>query len=75
LSYINHLFDNNVQKTIFLFYTGLLTSALDGGKWSASYCSYFTPRESTLVHRGLGVTPEPVWIIWSTEKSLAHATD
>jgi hypothetical protein len=39
-----------------------LTSALDGGEWSASRHYRFTPG---------GTAPEPAWTLWSREKSLA----
>jgi hypothetical protein len=40
-----------------------LTSALDGGDWSASRSDRFTPGEKAPVHIGhkAGWAPEPVW--------------
>jgi hypothetical protein len=41
----------------------ILTLILDGGEWSASCPSCFTPREQPLVPTGqeAGWAPEPVW--------------
>jgi hypothetical protein len=43
-----------------------LTSALDGGDWSASCPSRFTPWKELLVRIGqeAGWAPEPVWTWW-----------
>jgi hypothetical protein len=52
-----------------------LTSALDAGDWSASRPSRFTPGEiapGTHWLRGW-VAPEPVWTLWSREKSVFPA--
>jgi hypothetical protein len=52
-----------------------ITSTLDGGKWFASRPGPFTPGERALdIHsirgwRGRGA--EPVWALWSREKSFA----
>jgi hypothetical protein len=52
-----------------------LTSALDGGEDSASRLGRFTPGKRTPLPTGYEAewAPEPVWTLWSTEKSLALA--
>jgi hypothetical protein len=55
-----------------------LSSAQDGGKWSGSWPGRFTPRERVPPHAiqirwDVGWTPQPVWTLWSREKSLASA--
>jgi hypothetical protein len=52
-----------------------LTSALDGGEWSASRPGWCTPREKGAGTHwiGAGWAPEQVWTLWSREKSLVPA--
>jgi hypothetical protein len=45
----------------------LLTSALDGGEWSASRSAVLHPGTHWI---GGWVCTEPVWMLWSKEKSL-----
>jgi hypothetical protein len=56
----------------------LLTSTADGGEWSDSRPGRFTPGErASGIHSiggwGGGGVAEPVWTLWSREKSLALA--
>jgi hypothetical protein len=51
-------------------WSGSLTSALDGGEGSASSSGRFVPSKKGLV---VGLTLEPFWTLWSTEKSLSPA--
>jgi hypothetical protein len=51
-----------------------LTSALDGSEWSASRPDRFPPvKEPWCLLSEAGSAPEPVWPLWSREKSLATA--
>jgi len=51
-----------------------LTSALDGGEWSASRPGRFTPRERAADTHWIGwVAPEPVWTRWRRGKFPASA--
>jgi hypothetical protein len=49
-----------------------LTSALDGDEWSTSLTGRFSPKERDPgTHWIVGwVGPEPVWMLWSREKSF-----
>jgi hypothetical protein len=53
----------------------LLTSALDGGKWSALSPGRFTPGEEAPVRIEYDAEcyPEPVWTLYSREKSISLA--
>jgi hypothetical protein len=52
-----------------------LTSALDGGQWSASRPAALAPRREAPVPIGMeaGWAPDPVWTLWSREESLIPA--
>jgi hypothetical protein len=52
-----------------------LTLALDGGEWSASHPSHFTPEKRALVPtiKEAGWNPELVWTWWQREKFLVLA--
>jgi hypothetical protein len=49
-----------------------LNSALEGGEWSASRIGRFTPAERAPAPIRQEA-PEPVWTLWSTEKSVTPA--
>jgi hypothetical protein len=54
----------------------LLTSALDGGEWSPSRPGHFTSEETVPpvpIGQEAGWAPEPVWTLWSREKSFDSA--
>jgi hypothetical protein len=52
-----------------------LTSALDGGQWSASHPGRFTPGEGAPAIHCVGdwMGPEPGWTLWTRERSLTPA--
>jgi hypothetical protein len=49
-----------------------LTSALDGGDWSASRPGRFIPGERPPFTHWIGGAPEPVWTTWRGEKSYPY---
>jgi hypothetical protein len=56
-------------------YCAFSRRVLDGGEWSTSLPGRFIPGESVPGTQWIGgcVAPEPVWTLWTREKSLAPA--